>query len=62
MNFHELMHMWIVGKSQQMITPFSTFYDGRELEHFPRKNIYNEISSKTNLVEKADGRDGGWEK
>ena len=36
MNFHELMHMWLVGASQQMITPFTMLQDGRGLENFQR--------------------------
>ena len=62
MNFHELMHMWIMGKSNQTITPFSNFHDGRELENLPREKKYNEMRSKTKLVERGDGGDSGWEK
>ena len=36
MNFHGLMHMWLVGVLQQMIPPFSMFHDGRELENLPK--------------------------
>ena len=34
MNFHGLVHMWLVGDSKQTILPFSIFQDGRVLENF----------------------------
>ena len=46
MNFHKLMHIWIVGGSQKTIPLVSMFQGGKELENFIRaENKYNDINN-----------------
>ena len=39
MNFHELMHMSLVGAQHQMIPPLKKKQDGRDLDNLKGKDI-----------------------
>ena len=63
MDLHGLMHTWLLGVPHQMITLFSMYRDGKELDNFTRgRKKYNEMENNMKLVERSSKRVGRWDR
>ena len=63
MNFHGLVHIWIVGTTHKIIPSLSMIRYGMELDYFTREqNKYNDMGNIMKILDRESNRGGGWER